>query len=378
MCSFSPYRVESLGRVRVEHASLTASQRQGFVGSRDRPDRHLTFGHDALESIKEGGFSCHTVRPELPHVELAQNKAQAADVIQLRMRGHNHIKPPNASIPEQRRDHHASRIISVGCASPINEHGAAIRRLDQSSIPLPHVEERGSERPRSRQVTRRPDPEQQHPPSQYPGETTSPAPPPEQGGPEQQKEPGYLPERRRSDPQLSPRHSSKRPHDPHERLQQGTYHDGADQLPSRSAQQGRQTHQQPDRQHDESDKRDYQQVRQPSHPCQLIEIRRHEGSGCQGDDQAHEQDIYRSSLQGLPRPAFSGSTGNPLLVTRTTDLHQHDDDQHREERQLERNIERRQGVPPHNDHERQREAVPNAVAPAYQYGGEGDKGHDQR
>ena len=281
--------------------------------------------------MKEGGFAYHTVRPELPHVELAQNEGQAADVIQLRVCGHDHIKPPNASIPEHRRDHHASRIRVIGCTSAINEHGAAIRRFDQGSIPLPYVEERDPERPRSRQITRRPDPEHQHPPSQRSGETTGPTPPTEQGGPEQQKESGYLPERRRSDPELSARHSREHLHDPHEHLQQGTHHGGADQLPS-SAQQGRQTHQQPDRQHDEPDKRNDQQIRQPSDPRQLIEIGRHEGSGCQGDDQAHEQDLYRSSLQGRPHPTFSGNTESRLLVTRTTDLHQHDDDQHREER----------------------------------------------
>src|SRR5207302_6890343 len=125
------------------------------------------------------------------------------------------IKPPNASIPEHRRDHHASRIRGIGCTPSINEHGAAIRRFDQGSIPLPHVEERDPERPRSRQITRRPDPEQQHPPSQRSGETTGPTPPPEQRAPEQQKTPAHLPRRRRPYPEPSARHSRVRLSDRH-------------------------------------------------------------------------------------------------------------------------------------------------------------------
>ena len=315
--------------------SLTASEREGPVGRCDGPDRYVALRHDALESMEESDFACHPVRPELPHVELAQNEGQAADVIQLGMRGHDHIEPSNPPIPEHRRDHHASRIIGVGRRSSINQHGSTIRRFDQRRISLPHVEERDAERSRGRQVTRRPDPEQQQPPSQRPGEPTSPTPPPDQGDSEQQKEASHLPDRRRSDPKLSTRHSRTGLHDPHEHLQQGAHHGGADQLPSGSAQQGRQAHQQPDRQHEEPDKRDDQQIRQPSDPCHLIEVRRHEGSARQRDDQAHEQDIHRSGLQGLPRPAFSESTERRLLVTRTTDLHEHDDDQHRNKRQLE-------------------------------------------
>src|SRR5439155_111764 len=118
--------------------SLTASEREGPVGRGDGPDRYVALRHDALESMEESDFACHPVRPELPHVELAQNEGQAADVIQLRMRGHDHIEPSNPPIPEHRRDHHASRIIgferrtsSKGrtTAAPTNSPPAPLNRV---------------------------------------------------------------------------------------------------------------------------------------------------------------------------------------------------------------------------------------------------------
>src|SRR5207244_12625910 len=111
--ALTPFGTRALRCVRIDHMSLTASEREGPVGSRDGPGRYVALRHDALESMEEGGFASHPVRPELPHFELAQNEGQAADVIQLRMRGHDHIESSNATIPEYRRDHHASPLLAA-------------------------------------------------------------------------------------------------------------------------------------------------------------------------------------------------------------------------------------------------------------------------
>ena len=77
---------------------------------------------------------------QMADFHLLQQGYQPADVVVVRMRGHDDIDPPDAHVAQERQQHLFAVVEVFAALTAINDHGFAVGEAHKSRVALAHVQ----------------------------------------------------------------------------------------------------------------------------------------------------------------------------------------------------------------------------------------------